>query len=312
VQQRLVRLAAPTCRTPGLWLPILVDLTYTTPFAILAASLPHGGRALPLAWRAFRRDLAGEAALSQNHLVEACLGHVCSWIAPGIEPVIVADREFARAAFFRFLRQRRVHFVIRVDAATWVHHPAYTGAMAGLLARPGRTTRWLPTATYGQQEQEPIHLLAVWRPGHKEPWLLATDVEDPRLVERLYRKRMKIAHGFRDWKHHLRLKGTIQVHKAAHLERLLLGVVVLYWFLCLLGSRLNRPTYQALVACARRLSHFTLALELVALGHAAVGRVSRRLLHWVRETLFARRPPTPAYRLRYRCYRAAALLRQTG
>src|SRR5436190_18054498 len=61
VQHRLVRLAAPTCRTPGLWLPILVDLTYVTPFAILAASLPQGRRALPLAWRAFRRDLDGEA-----------------------------------------------------------------------------------------------------------------------------------------------------------------------------------------------------------------------------------------------------------
>jgi DDE family transposase len=312
VQERLVRLSATACDVPGLWLPILVDLTYATPFAILAASIPQRGRALPLVWRAFRRDLAGEAVLSQNHLIEDALQRLCPTIAPGIRPVVVADREFARAAFFRFLKRQRVHFVIRVDAETCVQHPTYTGAMGALGLRPGGPSRWLPQATYGKEEQEPFNLLAMWRAGHKEPWLLATDLDDPRLVERFYRKRMKIEHGFRDWKHHLRLEATVQVKKAAHLERLLLGVVVAYWYLCLLGTRLNRPAYQALVACTRRLSHFTLALELVAMGHAAVTRVAHRLNHAVRLTLFARQPPTPAYRLRYRRYRASSLLRQTG
>ena len=101
---------------------------------------------------------------------------------------------------------------------------------------------------------------------------------------------------------------------AAHLERLVLGVVVLYWYLCRLGTRLDRPAYQALDAWARRLSHFTRALELIAivLGHAAVERTARRRLRRVRQTRFARRPPTPAYRLRYRRHRAAYLLGQTG
>ncbi len=80
-------------------------------------------------------------------------------------------------------------------------------------------------------------------------------------MERFYRTRMKIEHGFRDWKHHLRLEDTLDVRKPAHLERLLLGVIVAYWYLCLLGVRLNRPAYQAAVACGRRLSHFAHALE---------------------------------------------------
>jgi hypothetical protein len=312
LQERLVRLASTACTVPDLWLPLLLDLTYVTPFAILAASIPHRGRALPLTWRAFRRDLTGADVLSQNHLIEDTLARLRPAIAPGIEPVIVADREFARAAFFRFLRRQQTHFVIRVDADTWVHHPSYTGAMAGLGLRPSGPSRWLPGAAYGKEEREPIHLLAVWRRSYREPWLLASDLADPCLVERLYRKRMKIEHGFRDWKHHLRLKGTVLVQKAAHLERLLVGVVVLYWWLCLLGARLNRPAYQALVACTRRLSHFTLALELVALDHAVVPRTARRLLAAVRRALFARRPPTPAYQLRYRRHRATALLHQCG
>jgi hypothetical protein len=296
---------------PGLWLPILVDLTYLTPFAILAASIPQGGRALPLAWRAFRRTLEGEACLSQNQLIEECLRALRATIAPGILPVVVADREFARAAFFRFLTREACHFVIRVDAETWVVHPDYTGPMGQLGLRPGQS-RWLAGAAYGKEEREPINLLAVWGRGHKEPWLLASDLDDPRVIAQFYRKRMKIEHGFRDWKHHLRLKGTVQVQKAMHLERLLLGVIVLYWYLCLLGVRLNQPAYRAAVACARSVSHFLLAVELVAMGHAAVLPTARRLAIWVRDKLFARRPLPAASRLRYRRFRPAAYLAGTG
>ena len=311
VQERLVRLSATACTVPDLWLPILVDLTYLTPFAILAASIPHGGRALPLAWRAFRRNLEGEAVLSQNRLIEDTLRALRATIAPGIQPVIVADREFARAAFFRFLKAERAHFVIRVDAETWVQHPQYAGPMGQLGLRPG-TARWLPGATYGKEEHEPINLLAIWGRGYQEPWLLASDLDDPRLIAQFYRKRMKIEHGFRDWKHHLRLKGTLQVKKAAHLERLLLGVVILYWYLCLLGVRLNHPAYRAEVACGRGVSHFIVAVELVAMAHAAVLPTARRLARWVRDKLFPRRPPTPSYRLRYRRFRAPAILAPTG
>lgn len=311
VQARLVRLSYTACTVPDCWLPILVDLTYFTPFAILAASIPHHGRALPLAWRAFRRDLAGEAALSQNHLIEDCLRALRATIAPGVRPVVVADREFARAAFFRFLKADQTHFVIRVDAETWVQHPAFCGAMGQLGLRPG-TSRWLPAATYGKEEREPINLLAVWGRGHQEPWLLASDLDDPRLIAQFYRKRMKIEHGFRDWKHHLRLKGTLAVKTAQHLERLLLGVIVLYWYLCLLGVRLNQPAHRAEVACGREVSHFLLAVELVAMAHAAVLPTASRLAIWVRDKLFARRPSMPLYKLRDRRFRAVTLLAQTG
>lgn len=311
VQQRLVRLSSTACTVPGLWLPILVDLTYFTPFAILAASIPHGGRALPVAWRAFRRNLEGEVVLSQNRLIEDCLGALRATLAPGILPVIVADREFARVEFFRFLKRERCHFVIRVDAETWVVHPEHTGAMGMLGLRPGQS-RWLPGAAYAKEEREPINLLAIWGRGYKEPWLLASDLDDPRLLAEFYRKRMKIEHGFRDWKHHLRLKGTIHVQKAPHLERLLLGVIVLYWYLCLLGVRLNQPAYRAAVACTRGLSHFLLAVELVAMGHAAVRPTALRLLIRVRAKLFPSRPLPPPYQLRYRRCRPAAYLAQTG
>ena len=92
---RLTRLSCSVCRTPGLLLPVLVDLTYFEPFAVLSANVPRGGRALPVAWRAFRRDLRGEPELSQNHIIEGLLAQMLARIAPTIQTVIVADREFA-------------------------------------------------------------------------------------------------------------------------------------------------------------------------------------------------------------------------
>ncbi len=42
---------------------------------------------------------------------------------------------------------------------------------------------------------------------------------------------------YRNWKHHLRLKGMPKVKSAKQLGELISGVVVLYWCLCLLGMR---------------------------------------------------------------------------
>jgi hypothetical protein len=303
LRQRLVRLASSACRTPGLDLPVLLDLTYFAPFAVLAASIPRGGRALPVAWRVFRRDLEGEVDLSQNLIIDEVLATLRAQVSPGIRVQVVADREFARASLFRTLRQQHSSFVIRVDAETWIHHPCYTGPMADLPLRPGGPRVWLPDARYGKTEQEPVHLLAVWGMGHRAPWLLATDLADPRQVERLYRKRMKIEHGFRDWKHHLRLKGTVRLRTAAHLGRLLTAVIVLYWFLGLLGTRLNRPPWRAEVHAWGRLSDFTCALELLALDHPAATRAIDRLLRWVADKLCSLRPPPPLWQLRRQRHR---------
>jgi hypothetical protein len=86
-----------------------------------------------------------------------------------------------------------------------------------------------------------VHLLAVWARGQREPWLGVSDRNDPRLGERLSRKRMKIEHGFRDWQQHLRLKGTVRLRPPAHLSRRLTAVIIRSWFLCLLGAGLNGP-----------------------------------------------------------------------
>lgn len=302
---RLTRLSCSVCRSPGLLLPILVDLTYFEPFAVLSANVPRNGRALPIAWRAFRRDLVGESELSQNLIIRELIRQVRSRLSEPIETVIVADREFAAAALFRFLRKLKMAFTIRVDAETWILHPSYSGPLGEIGLRPGGRRIWLQGALYGKEEQERVNLLAVWEPGQREAWFIASDLEDPKLVERLYRKRMKIEHGYRDWKHHLRLKGTPKVRAAKHLGELITGVVVLYWYLCLLGMRNARSNLIREVSAWGKLGAFKLGMELACLGEDAVILASGRLLSWLADKLSYLRPLPSKHNLRYLRYRIA-------
>lgn len=296
---RLTRLSCSVSKSPGLLLPILVDLTYFEPFAVLSANVPRDGRALPIAWRVFRRDLEGEGELSQNLIIQRLIKGMLSRLVGAIQTVIVADREFASAAFFRFLKKQSTSFAIRVDAETHLLHPDYSGPMGAMGLKPGSRRVWLEGALYGKEEREPVNLLAVWEVGQKEPWFIASDLDDPKLVERLYRKRMKIEHGYRDWKHHLRLKGTAKVESAGQLAGLILGVVVLYWYLCLLGMRLVRNNLMGEVSTWGKLGAFKLGMELIQLGHKAVPKASLRLIHWTANKLSYLRPLPPPYKLRY-------------
>ena len=300
---RLARLSCSVSKSPGLLLPILVDLTYFEPFAVLSANIPRNGRALPVAWRVFRRDLEEESELSQNLIVQALIKQTLSRLVEAIDTVIVADREFASAAFFRFLKKLRTVFTIRVDAETWVVHPRYSGPLGEIGLQPGGRRIWLEGALYGKEEREPVNLLAVWEVGQREPWFIASQLDDPKLVERLYRKRMKIEHGYRDWKHHLRLKGTPKVKSAKQLGELVVGVVLLYWYLCLLGIRNARSNLVREVCSWGKLGDFKLGMELVALGHEAVPKASHRLLSWVADKLSYLAPLPPLYKWRYIRYR---------
>jgi hypothetical protein len=79
---RLTHLSCSLCRTPGLLLPVLVDLTYFEPYVVLSANVPRGGRDLPIAWRAYRRDLRGEGERCQNQIIEHLLAQMLGRSSP--------------------------------------------------------------------------------------------------------------------------------------------------------------------------------------------------------------------------------------
>jgi hypothetical protein len=310
VQRRLSCLSLSLSDEPGLRLSILLDLTYWEPYAFLVASVPKLGRALPIAWRAFRRDLVGESVESQNLLVQSLLQTLFGWLPPRLQVVLVGDREFADVKLFRFLKAQQRAFVIRVDAATWLRHPTYTGALGELGLRPGDAARWFVAAQYGKEAREVVNLLAVWVKGYKEPWLLATTLDDVEEVFAIYKQRMKIEHGFRDWKTHLRLKGTLWAQNVAYVKGLMTVLAVLYWFVALLGLQWTERRHWSRVACWGQPGFFKVALDLLSEQDPLVPQTWPSVHAWLREKLAILRPLPPAYLLRYRRHRF--WLPQTG
>ena len=174
VYQRLTHLALTVSDAPGRLVPILVDLTYMQPYAFLVASVNKGGRALPIGWHAFRRDLGGEGVYSENQIIDRLLAEVLARIPQTLTAVIVADREFARATFFRALQRQHRDFVVRVERETWVHHASYVGAMGKLARTPGMHMRWLPQSQTGKANVYPSTYwwcgsVAMPNPGYSLP-----------------------------------------------------------------------------------------------------------------------------------------------
>jgi hypothetical protein len=255
-------------------LPILVDTTYFEPFAALIAAVPCGGRALPLALTTYHRrhlracfpprarwpaahgvlgmpDMPGTAPplpaaawprnfRSQNLIEQELLDLVAQLCTPRLRPVIVADRGFARASLFQYLRDQGRDFVIRFDATTWVQlHPAGPGqpAAVALALQPGER-RWVPGGTYHQHEQVPVNLLAVWEVGQEEPWYLASSLERADWTELCYRWRMRIEGSNRDEKTGVLLRQGGDGHglrSVLHLHRLLIALCTAQWLCALTG-----------------------------------------------------------------------------
>jgi hypothetical protein len=305
--QRLTYLALAVTDAPGRLVPILVDLTYLHPYAFLVASVNKGGRALPIGWHTFRRDLVGERVYSENQLIDRLMAEVLARIPQTLTVVIIADREFARASFFRALQRLGRDFVVRVDRETWVHHASYVGPMGKLALAPGMHMRWLAQSAYGQEERVPINLLVVWKRGYAEPWLLATSLADPKLVFSLYRSRMKIGPtghpSFRDWKTHLRLRNTLRAENVACVKGLITVLVLLYWFISLCDLHWDQPRFRCRIACWGRPSFFKTALDLLISNDELALPTWPRIFAWLTEKLRHLRPLPKLYLLRYRCHR---------
>lgn len=304
LRRQLTYLALHACPPPRGYVPILVDATHWAPYAVLAASVPRAGRALPLHWRTYRPDLAGEPEPSQHHLEVRFLAECLERVPVEYTPVVVGDRGFGRASLCHWLHAHGWRYVLRVAADVWLHHPTYTGLARALPLRPGQR-RWLPGVRYRQDGVVTVHLLAVWRRDCAEPWLLATNLADPAEVERLYRRRMQIEHGFRDWKHHLRLRLPQRrlVQRARRLGRLITALVLAYWFTLLVGLRALPRGYARQVSSWGKVSVFRLGLELLTWPPPDTPPRLARLLDWVARVLAPSRIDPPAWRLRYRRFR---------
>ncbi len=211
---------------------LIIDATKVTAHhQLLMVALAYRRRALPIAWTWIRKARGHSSGNKQL----ALLNYVRSLLPSNSKVFLLGDSEFTPLQYAAecwgwsyVLRQKGSHlFRVSSDAA-WQRLDA-------LIAEPGQM-RWLTQVELTQQHRHVCNILAWWKPGEKEPWLLATNISSARQTKRYYSKRMWIEEMFGDFKKNGFDFEKSRLQNFMRLSRLTLVVALLYVLLVAFGS----------------------------------------------------------------------------
>ncbi len=229
---------------------------------LLIVSLAYHRRAIPLAWTWVGSARGHSSAFKQR----ALLAYVYRLIPPGVPVLLVGDSEFGAVEVIRQLEVWNWQYVLRQKANHLVKLAAESSwqRFGDLITKPGQKV-WLGRGLLTAKHAQPTNLMAYWKVGEDEPWLLATNLPSQRAALRAYRRRMWIEEMFGDMKGHgFDLESTHLCH-FLRLTRLTLAVVLLYVWLISTGARAIKNGHRHLVdrKDRRDLSIFQIGLRLI-------------------------------------------------
>lgn len=261
------------CHWSGRRLQLLLDETPMRGNRLycLKVSVGYRRRALPLVWVCYRR---GAMPTSQPRLVKRLLAEVADVLPASVDVTLMADRGLSWPLLIDLCDTHGWHFVLRLQGQTHVElDDGRRLALCELVARPAM--QWTgPARVFKTAGWRKVNVVAVWRVGDHEPWLLATDLPATRSRCQQYRKRMWQEQAFRDEKSHGFQWQRSGVTDPVHAERLLLIVALATWLAIALGSDLIKRGRRYVVQRSRHraLSVFQLGLRWLqhqlARGHA--------------------------------------------
>ncbi len=254
-------------------------------YQVLRIAVPRRGRALPLLQIAHYRDKL-PADSSQNRIEEEALLAVVRALPPGVRPVILADRGFARVGLIRWLQSHNLEYAIRVRRGTCVtESDGRRWKLGEERLKPGEYA-YSPGVRYALYRGRPtdvvVNLALSWRvsrsrsrrndsrkrnkrPEPKECWYLATSMDSAQGAASWYWQRGWIEQSFKDSRQRFRLEG-VRVAARERLDRLLMGLTVALSWLTLLALPHLRElpaNYTASVAAWGRPGLISLALSLL-------------------------------------------------
>jgi hypothetical protein len=205
-------------------------------FRLVMVSIAYHGRSLPLVWT--------WAAGSRGHTTTHTQIRVLTYVA-GVCVSLVGDCEFGHPLLIEYVRAWGWDYALRQPGDTLVMLKG-TGVWQRLDSLPlthGQPI-WIGNIVLTQASSHPTHLVLYWRRGEKKPWLLATNVLDPRAALRLYRRRMWIEEMFGDLKKHGVDLEASHLRHFLRLSRLTLAVCLLYLWLVAIAEHVV-TTHQA-------------------------------------------------------------------
>jgi hypothetical protein len=241
----------------GRYLLLLDDTQQTTRCTLSTLALAYGGRALPLAWCRWSGKLHGAYWKQIDQLFD----QAARLLPPHVRPVVVADRGVASPVLIRLIENHGWDYLIRVNANVTMRlaeQPRHVLYLGKLLNKPGGPAVVLSGWVFRDRPVR-AHALAIWRCGHREPWLLVSNLDLGRHLADLYARRMHVEALFRDAKSGGFEWELSRVLRAERAQRLLLGIMLAIWCAVLLGEAATRageiPAYgrrQHAVSLVRR------------------------------------------------------------
>lgn len=229
---------------------------------LLLVAIAFRRRAIPLAWTWVKYPKGHSSAYKQL----ALLAYVQRLIPAGARVVLVGDSEFGAVEVLRQVETWQWQYVLRQTGKHLVQRAGQTGwqPFRAVIQRAGQSV-WLPHARLTAKYAHPVHLLAYWQLGEKQPWLLACNLPTQRAALRAYRRRMWIDELFGDLKKHGFDLQSTHLHHIMRLSRLTLLVALLYLWSIAVGSRTIKQGRRHLVDRTDRkdLSIFQIGVRII-------------------------------------------------
>jgi hypothetical protein len=254
----------------------------------LCLALAWHGRAIPLLWRTWVANAPGQ---DWRGAIRELVASVQAELPPDTHVVVLVDRGLSGGPLAGLLTAVGWHYLWRVIHTTRYCPPAAEPAAAEAAAEAAarEVGTLVPTATgqviclSGCQVYGPRHkarsgvggwetlweqgvtanVVACWRPGDHEPWIVLTDLPatPTRLTE--YRRRTWEEELFRDWKRLGWQWQQSRVQQPEHVQRLLLLLTLATLWMLAVGQRVVRYGWRRQVDSRRRrtYSYFQLGLR---------------------------------------------------
>jgi hypothetical protein len=225
----------------------------------LVIALAYRRRAIPLVWMWVRSSRGHSTSGRQL----ALLNYIYKLLPVDAKVVVLGDSEFGAVEVLKqldqwswkyVLRQKGSHLVRENDQSPWI-------ALGSLLTKAGQSL-WLGPRQLTQLHAYPTNVLAHWKIGEKEPWLLATNLPSLQEALKAYERRMWIEEMFGDLKDNGFDLESTHLRSVFKLHRLTFVVVLLFLELVASGSKIIKNGLRYLVdrADRRDLSLFRIGL----------------------------------------------------
>ncbi len=269
--------------------PIAIDWTHCEKhecWQSLVASIVMRGRGIPiLVWSFHEHDFSDDGSRSA---VEAAFIRKLKQLLPPTAAsqtvVILADRGFASAEWFKTIRDAGLHFCVRLKTGAYFWYKGCCHLLDRDMINPGERLLWqdvfYPDSRAIKLERITATCATPKAGKEKDPWFLASSLawEADRLID-LYAKRMVIEEDFRTAKTELNWKHS-RIRKLEHYRRFVLFMVACLVFSMLIGcSAQRKPSLIDKVvrrrkgkwdSCSTRIGLLLLQMDMGKINHLAL------------------------------------------